>query len=654
MAQPALRRFLQTLRERWFLVLGLFVLVVVAALLYVATADKVYEAEADILVTPVPTQEAVLSTVGLIVQSADPSLDVETANQLIDSPKVAEEAAKKLGQGESGAELLDQISVAPIPESNIVTVTASGPSPEVAAERANVFAETAIESRVKTIAANIEKVLPQLRQDLAEAADPASSESIADTLAALVAFRASGNATMQVETQATPPSSASSPRTVLIIVGGVIIGLLLGIAAAFTAQALDPRLRREEQLRAMFSLPILARVAREKSRRGPITRADLSPVGREGYRTLRAAVAAAAGDDGGPRSILVGGSGASEGKSTTAINLATALAIAGKKVILIDGDLRRPAIGAALETGERPGVVGVLHGEVPLEGALTQAPAGEPPPARRRSSGNRLRRPFLAARRPAHAGRGRRTGRLRDRRLAAARRRRRRPAARPPRRRGPAGRAPRPHPDPKGPRAGRTACQQRRAADRVRPARRLATAAQLPWLRLRGARGSRSGRAGQDHVAVRAAPLLLQRLAQEDQRFRVGRAERDDDHQVLGHREQGKRVGRRLGDRRRVDDQPRSGRSGHCDQPAGVDRERLVGLRVGVGRSHHQADPRLALELGDGIARGPAAEQGGQVAARAQTEDRGEQRPLEVELDHGRGFIGGGERPRQPERDERA
>jgi capsular exopolysaccharide synthesis family protein len=373
-AQPALGRFLQTVRERLLLVFIVFAVVVGAAVVYVATADKVYEADADILVTPVPTQEAVLSTVGVIVQSADPSLDVETANQLIDSPAVGERAAKTLDEGQSGEELRDSTSVAPIPESNIVAVTASGPSPEAAAERANAFAAAAVETRSETIAANIEQVLPQLREDLAESEDESSSQSISNTIATLIAFRASGNATIQVETEASPPGSAASPRTVPILVGAVIIGLALGIAAAFTAQVLDPRLRREEQLRGLFSLPILARITREKSRRGPLTRPNLTPVGQEGYRTLRAAVAAASREEGGPHSILIGGSGPSEGKSTTAINLATALAMAGKKVILIDADLRRPSIGSALELGERPGVVSVLLGEVPFDHALIQAP----------------------------------------------------------------------------------------------------------------------------------------------------------------------------------------------------------------------------------------------------------------------------------------
>jgi capsular exopolysaccharide synthesis family protein len=81
-------------------------------------------------------------------------------------------------------------------------------------------------------------------------------------------------------------------------------------------------------------------------------------------------VAATSPDERGPRSILISSSGPSEGKSTTAINLAASLALAGHRVILIDADLRRPAIGEALGIGKTAGVVSVLLGRLPLAEAL--------------------------------------------------------------------------------------------------------------------------------------------------------------------------------------------------------------------------------------------------------------------------------------------
>ena len=68
--------------------------------------------------------------------------------------------------------------------------------------------------------------------------------------------------------------------------------------------------------------------------------------------------------------ILVTGSSPSEGKTTTAVNLATSLAAAGNSVILIESDLRRPSVGRALGVKPTSGVVSVLIESVDLESAL--------------------------------------------------------------------------------------------------------------------------------------------------------------------------------------------------------------------------------------------------------------------------------------------
>jgi capsular exopolysaccharide synthesis family protein len=106
----------------------------------------------------------------------------------------------------------------------------------------------------------------------------------------------------------------------------------------------------------------------------------MSPVGAEAYRTLRSTLEASNPDGrdtatSGARVILITGPSASEGKSTTALNLASSLALSGSKVILIEADLRRPALAGVLDTKPaRGGVVSVLIENIKLRDALTVTP----------------------------------------------------------------------------------------------------------------------------------------------------------------------------------------------------------------------------------------------------------------------------------------
>jgi capsular exopolysaccharide synthesis family protein len=380
--ETALQRYLETLRERKWLILLAVVVTTLAAGLYVATADKVYEAEADLLITPVPGDEETLTGLGLIHDSSDPTRDVATAARLVTTNDVARRVKRELGDPRSPSELIDAVDVAPVAESNIVAITAQGDSPEAAEALANSFAENVVLDRTESFHEQLDEKISNIERRIQESPEGAGSasdpESLTAQLTRLETLRAGSDPTMRVETLAERPDSPVSPRPKLSIAAGIIAGLVLGIGGAFAFQVLDPRLRREEQLRSLYGLPILARIPRDSKAQAKGARApeQLAPGTIEAYRTLRATLAASRGRQAGSTSILVTSPSPGEGKTTSAINLASSLALAGNRVILIEADLRRPAVRDALGV-EQPehGTGSVLLETVDLEDALVTTKA---------------------------------------------------------------------------------------------------------------------------------------------------------------------------------------------------------------------------------------------------------------------------------------
>ena len=376
-AEEGLQRYVGTIRERFWLIALTTVVTTAIAILYVATATKMYSAEADLLITPISAENHILNSLGLLTASSDPTRDVETAAKLVLNVDVAAIAQRDLHASESPQELLEKVSAVPVAQSNVIAITATD-TPAVAAQNlANAFARAAVQDRTQQLHEQIDKLLPRLKEQLAQ--NPESipgPEGLSAQVAELETLRSASDPTVRLAVMASLPTSPSSPKTMLSIIAGIVAGLVLGIGGAFTAQALDPRLRREEQLRRRYRLPILARIPKEDSkrrRRLPLGPNVVSPITTEAYRTLRATLATAGKGKQGGRVILVTGSAPSEGKTTTAINLASAFALSGKRVILIESDLRQPAIGSAM--GIEPngaGVLGLLTGRTTLSEALVE------------------------------------------------------------------------------------------------------------------------------------------------------------------------------------------------------------------------------------------------------------------------------------------
>jgi capsular exopolysaccharide synthesis family protein len=358
--QEGLQRYVETIRERIWLIVTSVVITTAIAALYVTTATKMYDAEADLLITPVTGDNPVLTSLGLLSSSIDPTRDVETASRLVTNTNVAMRVKKALNSDSSAESLLKKVSAEPVAQSNLVAVTASETSPRRAQQLANAFARQAVSDRTAELHRQIDHIIPQLRG----AGEPvAGGTAVADQIAQLETLRTSPDPTMRVQTTAPLRTEQASPRPLLSVVGGILAGLILGFAAAFASQVLDPRLRREAQLRRRYALPILGRIPKDSGSPGnPIAPRQVSSATGEAYRALRATLAGSRRERSGEgKVILVTGSSPSEGKTTTAVNLATSLALAGNRVILIESDLRRPVLSKVMDARpEHGGVVSVL------------------------------------------------------------------------------------------------------------------------------------------------------------------------------------------------------------------------------------------------------------------------------------------------------
>lgn len=185
------------------------------------------------------------------------------------------------------------------------------------------------------------------------------------------------------------PVAPSSPNIVRNLALGCVLALILAIAAALIRDALDTKIRSDDDLRSITEAPVLGSIAFDETvPRHPIVIADEPhSAPSEAVRRLRTNlqfVGAATGS----KSLVITSSVPGEGKTTTSINLAVALADAGNRVILIDADLRRPSVAEYMGLEGAAGLTTVLIGRADLadviqpwrSNGLDILPSGQVPP----------------------------------------------------------------------------------------------------------------------------------------------------------------------------------------------------------------------------------------------------------------------------------
>jgi polysaccharide biosynthesis transport protein len=386
--------------RRWWLVGLCVVLGAVAAGAYSATKQKQYTAGADVLFREDSQPDrSVQSVLGLPPPSiaADPTQEAATNVALVSLNQVADMTAWALGPGTSPGQVASEVTVGEVGQSNVITISATDPSPAKAAAIANTYARQIVAFRQNVdrslVRSAIVGVQQQLRNLPPKQRSGPAGDALRTQLSQLNALAGSQTGDVQVVQSASIPSAPSSPRTKLNVAVGAVLGLILGVALALLAHRIGRRDESPTELADAYGLPVLGVVPRTRelalaNRAGQRLRlADaprtpggngagskkqrvLPPPAADAFRDVRT-ILRYAHPDRDLRSVLVTSAHRGEGKSTVAWQLARVVAIQrNRRVLVLECDLRRPVLARAHELRPAPGLVEVLNGAVPLTAAV--------------------------------------------------------------------------------------------------------------------------------------------------------------------------------------------------------------------------------------------------------------------------------------------
>ena len=381
-------------RRKWIIVVATVLLPALAVALSLRQTPE-YGASAEVLVS---RQNPAAALLGTQQSSLLADRDAETEASLARVPAVLERTlASQRVRDLTIQDFLEKSSVSAAVNSDLLTFEVTLPDRERAQHLATAYADqyTLYRRQLDTTALKqartaIERRLAQLESS--NGRQPPGDAQL-DTVgrSALYAnliekdeqLRTAEALSLSKFVLVKPADEATKvrPRPVKNGLLGLVLGIMLGIGLAFFKENMDTRPRSGIELGAELGVPLLARIPSGSHRLHRENRlvmfAEPQAAAAEAFRILRANLELLDGRGGGYRRIVMVTSAADgEGKSTTVANLGIAFAQAGRRVTLVDLDLRRPSLAKFFGIQGQPGLVDVTSGHVPAAEALVDIPIG--------------------------------------------------------------------------------------------------------------------------------------------------------------------------------------------------------------------------------------------------------------------------------------